>query len=112
MTDTFTWRVHTTAAGRNQAAVNKAQFGDGYAQRSGQGINNNFQNWTITVEGYDVPGGISQVVAFLRAHSAVSFYWKAPLMPVARYVCPSFDINPQGGGLYTITAQFEQAFGS
>ena len=39
MTDTFTWRTRKTAQGTETARTLQAQFGDGYKQIAGIGIN-------------------------------------------------------------------------
>lgn len=110
MAETFNWRVETASSGETTFDVTSAKFGDGYSQDVPQGINNIMRNWDITVSGYAAE--VAPIIAFLDAHQgAERFLWKpSPLRPVGYYKCVRYREQHNGGGHYTITAQFELSY--
>ncbi|WP_243689793.1 phage tail protein, partial [Cronobacter sakazakii] len=50
-TETFTWCPRINAGGEVTHRVRRAQFGDGYAQASGDGINARGQKWDLEFVG-------------------------------------------------------------
>ena len=108
MAETFTWRVETASSGETTFNVSSAKFGDGYSQEVPQGINNIMRSWNITVSGYEAQ--IAPIIAFLEAHAgATRFLWKPPMRPLGYYTCKRFRETPNGGGHFTLTAEFELA---
>lgn len=111
MADTFTW-VPTVAnfSGTDTATVRKAQFGDGYAQRAADGLNNVAASFDLQFIGDAAK--ISAIRAFLIAHGgATSFYWTPPLEAVPLlFVCETWSRPSKDGGIYTMTATFTQTF--
>jgi phage-related protein len=113
MTDTFTWKVTTAASGTGDFAVRESKFGDGYSQIVPAGINNEAQTWNVELIGRDRAGnyGVRDPLAFLRARKGgTSFFWKPPLGVQGYYVCKGYGIRDVGGGLFSLTAKFEQVF--
>lgn len=110
MAETFNWRVESATSGETTFDVTKVKFGDGYSQEVPQGINNVMRTWDITVSGYT--SEIAPIVAFLDAHAgATRFLWKpSPLRPLGYYICTRYREQNNGGGHWTITAQFELAY--
>jgi phage-related protein len=109
MTDTFNWRVHSTASGSGEFTTAKAQFGDGYAQEVPLGLNNEVQKWTITVSDWSAELEAGPL-AFLRAHAGMSFFWTPPAGVPGYYKCKRYQLADQGRGYLTLNAEFEQAF--
>lgn len=108
MTDTFIWRVHSTASGGGRFAVNKTQFGDGFSQVVPQGLNPHTQQWSITVSAYTAD--IKTIRDFLVDHIGESFFWKPPLGVTGYYRCDEgYDPVDQGGGYFTLNAKFYEA---
>ncbi|WP_419689148.1 phage tail protein [Burkholderia theae] len=110
MTDTFIWSPTVEGFGGDTTLrVRKAEFGDGYTQRAGDGLNNRLTPYNLRFVGK--ADKISAILAFLDAHAgAVSFFWTPPLRPQARFVCEKYTEPVKNGNVYTITAQFEPTF--
>lgn len=108
-TPTFTWQPRVEPTGTAKYRVLTAQFGDGYQQTAADGINNKVQSWPLTFSG--TASEITPIRDFLDACGGYqSFYWTPPLGTTGLYVCPSHNIKPLGGGLYELTATFNQVF--
>jgi phage-related protein len=111
MADTFIW-VPTVAnlSGTATATVRKAQFGDGYAQRVADGLNNVASSFNLQFIGDAAK--IAAVLAFLRAKAgAESFYWTPLLWSApALFTCETWGEPTKDGDTYTITATFDQTF--
>lgn len=110
MVDTFQWSPTTQGhSGDTTLRMRKAQFGDGYAQRVADGLNNRQSTYNLRFVGKAEK--IAAILAFLDAHAgAVSFYWTPPLRPQGLFVCEKYAEPTKEGDVYTITAQFEQTF--
>ena len=54
-----------------------SQFGDGYAQESGDGLNGESQSWSLTFGG--LPDEVGPILDFIRRHKGYrSFLWTRP----------------------------------
>ncbi|WP_215846398.1 phage tail protein [Candidatus Pantoea bituminis] len=105
----FTWCPRINAAGETKFSTRKVQFGDGYAQVSGNGLNPRTQSWDLTFTGTE--SFISAIKTFLDSHGGVrAFQWKPPLEPTGLYRCDTYTPTALGAGLFNLTATFEQAF--
>ena len=108
MTDTFSWKPLTNLTGTSNLRVKKAQFGDGYSQEAGDGINNESQSWPLTFSGSKAE--MQPIADFIRAHHGyIGFYWTPLLGSQGLYKVTAFTLN-ENAGVYTITATFEQKF--
>jgi len=109
-TQTFTW-APTVAGSSGDATllVNKAQFGDGYAQRSPDGLNNRSSSYSLTFVGDAAK--ISAIMAFLDARAGgEAFYWTPLLRAQSLFTCEKYTEPTKDGDVYTMTAQFDQTF--
>ncbi|VDY64632.1 Phage-related protein [Shimwellia blattae] len=89
--------------------VRKSQFGDGYAQFSGDGLNCRIQEWDVNFTG--TGEYIGAIKRFLDRHQGVrAFQWTPPLEAAGLYRCEHYKPVPLGGGNYSLSATFEQAF--
>lgn len=105
---TFTYPARVNASGDTQFKVRKIQFGDGYTQVSGDGINNVSQSWNLSFLGDNTY--ILEIIQFLSTHQGVkSFQWTPPLGKMGLYRCDSYKHAALGGDRYSLTATFEQA---
>jgi phage-related protein len=110
MADTFIW-VPTVAqlSGAAKLLTRKAQFGDGYAQRVADGINNRSSSFNLQF--VDNAATISAILAFLDAHAgATAFYWTPLLRQQSLFTCEAYSEPVKDGAVYTITATFDQTF--
>lgn len=106
MTDTFEWKAHANSSGSNDFTLSKAQFGDGYVQTAPLGINAETQRWSVTVGAYTSEA--REIADWLRDHKGEAFFWTPPLSDEGLYQCDGYKPTFQGGGYYTINAEFYQ----
>ncbi|MFZ5760942.1 MAG: phage tail protein [Thermodesulfobacteriota bacterium] len=91
--------------------VQRFEFGDGYTQRIGLGLNQIRENWDVIFK--DISAAEKDaIVVFLKAMAgAEAFYWTPIGESVPRkYTCPEWLPVPQEGGLWTVTAKFIEEF--
>lgn len=110
MTDTFHWRTRNTVRGTEHVSTLQAQFGDGYKQIAGTGINGRSETWDL-----DWSGPRSEAAAlrdFLSAHVTTSFWWTNPWgeRRLYRVKVDSFSASFPVGKKATVSFTFEQAF--
>lgn len=105
----FTWCPHS-ADSVNRFRVNSAQFGDGYKQSVGDGLNNELVAWSLSFR--DLEHKIKPIRDFIRLHKGYKpFYWKPPLETEAfLFEVTEFNVAPLGGRAYSLTATFVQRF--
>ncbi|MDR4898404.1 phage tail protein [Yersinia kristensenii] len=107
--ETFKWCPRLNAEADVKHRVRTAQFGDGYSQVSGDGINSKTQQWTLSFTGNEAH--IAEIMTFLdRMAGMKSFYWKPPLYPTSLFRCAEYKQLALGAGKYTLNATFTQAF--
>ncbi|MGF6976352.1 phage-related protein [Paraburkholderia sp. JPY465] len=111
MADSFTWPPTVAGtSGTDTASVRSAKFGDGYEQRSADGINNIAASFDLQFIGDAAK--ISAIRAFFIARGgATSFLWTPPLeaSPLLFY-CATWSRPTKDGDVYTMTATFTQTF--
>lgn len=108
MADRFTWCATKQSRGTVTGSVRRAQFGDGYAQSSADGINPISSSWNVEFVGRK--DRIKEISDFLRSHVGKSFIWDEPLVGDGFFYCDTFNPSPNGSRLYTLTATFEQTY--
>ncbi|KFK92857.1 MULTISPECIES: phage tail protein [unclassified Serratia (in: enterobacteria)] len=108
--ETFTWRTQGLSEGSYAQRVRTAQFGDGYKQVTGNGINIETQTWPLSFSGQKAE--ILPLLAFVRAHTTKSFVWTPPFgeKGLYRVVADSIKTTPIGGHVVAVSVTFEQAF--
>ncbi|UAN43834.1 phage tail protein [Serratia sp. JSRIV001] len=108
--DTFTWRIQGQPEGSYAQRVRTAQFGDGYKQVAGNGLNIETQTWPLSFTGQKAQ--MLPLLEFARSHTTKSFFWTPPygVKGLYRVVADSIKATPVGGSVMTVSATFEQAF--
>lgn len=107
--ETFSWPPDDEAASDNKLRVRKSQFGDGYAQVVGDGLNGESDSWSLTFGG--VAEETQPILAFIRRHKGFkSFLWVPPGGDLGLYRCETFGIQRRPGGVGVVTATFERAY--
>jgi phage-related protein len=90
--------------------VNTAKFGDGYSQRSGDGLNADQQ----TFAGQFVPVSPSiaaSIVAFFRDHKSTAFRWTLPCDSVERkWIASKWSVSYPVTGRQAISFTFTEVF--
>ncbi|MEE4148372.1 phage tail protein [Pseudomonas viridiflava] len=112
MAETFGFDVQVGASGDVSQRTWSNDFGDGYSQSGGVGINNRSEEWDVTVTGrYGAGQKLQQVREFLDRHEGYkSFLWTPPGGVQGRYLSKGYKPNTLGGGLHSISAHFKQTF--
>lgn len=90
--------------------VNTAQFGDGYSQRSGDGLNSSARVFTA---GWDaIPAAEGETYeAFFDAHKYTPFLWTLPLESVQRkWIAGDSDLGYLGGSTVTLSCPLTEVF--
>ena len=110
MPNTFTWNPDMGPTGTHDVRVLTANYGDGYVQDAGNGINTDLPVWTVRFSnrGY---AEYSAIVAFLVAlNPAVRFYWTPPGGAQALFKCTKFVETPfvNGFAAHSVTATFSR----
>lgn len=107
--ETFTWCPRVNAQQEVSFRTRKAQFGDGYTQVAGDGLNTRSQAWTLEFTGNEAY--ISAIKAFLDRHGGTkSFQWTPPLESAGLYRCAGYKPTPLGNKKYNLSVTLEQAY--
>ncbi len=107
---TFTYPVDRASELTEKPRVLEAQFGDGYSQRTGDGINNRAEVWALTFAAQTVAER-NAILAFLRARNGVeAFDWVSPFGTYGKWVCKEWTGRPDTAVANSITATFTQVF--
>lgn len=107
---TFNWPLSYTPKLTRKPRVLTAQFGDGYSQRVGDGINSNPASWSLTFSARD-KNEASAIVAFLDAQAGVTaFTWTDPTGTTASYICQDYGMSRTSPLSYEVTATFTEVF--
>ncbi|MBN9600834.1 MAG: phage tail protein [Afipia sp.] len=90
--------------------VNEATFGDGYSQRSGDGLNANprtFQaQWSMLEDGQ-----ADAIEAFFETHTKTAFLWTVPLEIVQRkWIAVDWSRGYLGADLVSLSANLKEVF--
>lgn len=91
--------------------VRMAKFGDGYEQRSKDGINVNPRKINLTWPNLS-PAQKDLLINFVRARmGAQAFYWTPPGESTAIKVkCPSWTLRRASGPWWSISCEFVEVF--
>ncbi|WP_085696271.1 phage tail protein [Pseudomonas sp. B26(2017)] len=115
--DTFTWCVRVGSSGTITQRTWSNDFGDGYSQAGGIGINTKSESWDISAVGRlktatTAGDQLQEIRDFLDAQEGYkSFLWTPPGGDQGYYRAPDgYKIDTQGVGIYTLTATFNQVF--
>jgi phage-related protein len=91
--------------------VQRLDFGDGYSQRIGQGLNPISEGWDIILKDITAAEKDTVVVFFKDKNGTEAFYWTPIGESTPRqYTCPEWLPVPQEGQLWTVTAKFVEEF--
>lgn len=105
----FNWIADNGATGESQYRTRSVQFGDGYSQSVGDGINSKTQIWPLSFTKNRVDS--EAIIAFIDQHQGYkAFQWAPPLGTASLWKVTQSTNTPLGGGIYRISATFEQSF--
>ena len=105
----FTWCPRLNASATTKYATRQAQFGDGYMQVAGNGLNPRSQEWSLEFTGSD--SYIRAIKDFIDAHQGVqAFQWQPPLEAVGLYRCDNASPTALGNDKYNLALVFKTAY--
>lgn len=109
-TTVFNFPVQAQDSGQQEYIVRRAQFGDGYEQSAGWGLNGKKKTWSITYSGRK--SDVDEVISFLEERQGwQSFLWRDPTGSLGLYKALSFQVVPYAEDVWRLTATFEQSYG-
>lgn len=104
----FNWIPDQGVTERPTFDVNKVRFGDGYEQRSVNGINSTRQIWDMKFT-LRTKTEILAIDAFIKARKGVtSFTWTTPKGETLRFKCEIFSSSGNHDNDWNAAATFEQ----
>lgn len=104
---TFTWIPLAEVNTPRKPRVREVQFGDGYAQRSKDGLNNNPRSHSLKFDGED--DEMDALEQFLEDRAGVeSFYYAHKYGPKRLYVCQEWNRDDIDGWSSQISATFKE----
>jgi len=106
----FDFKIETKPTGQTAFRVKRAQFGEGYAQKVGDGLNNKFSTWNVAVD--NDYAYVLTAKQFLDQHGGwQSFLWTPPnyTQPI-RVTCETYSEISHVGEQCRLTAVFEQVY--
>lgn len=108
MAATFQWQHRAAPTGTVKHRTLIAQFGDGYVQRAGDGLNTKSAEWPLEFVG--PVEFIEEISDFLDSHAgSKAFHWTPPLGAGSTYVAPDgYTVTPNGSGVLTLSVTFKQ----
>lgn len=112
MAETYGFSTRVGASGDIKQRAWENDFGDGYIQSGGTGINGNSQEWSHQLVGSLEEGQELHLVRdFLDRHEGYrSFLWTPPGGTQGRYKVNGYKLDPQGAGLFRISFTMKQVF--
>jgi len=108
---TFNWSPAPGATQTINPRVRTASFGDGYVQTVRDGINNMPRSWSVQFT--RATSDIDAIEAFLISVGAdVPFNWTPPKGAAGKWLCKSWTQSVPASTVQSISATFDEYFGS
>lgn len=110
----FVWIPAYGAKKKVTSKIRKSEFGDGYSQRTGFGINNQAKEWPLMFD-KRTQAEINSIEAFLDSRAeGQSFLWTPPFSnptnETIRVYYEEYETEATDGGL-TLSTTFKRAYG-
>ncbi|WP_075214459.1 phage tail protein [Mongoliimonas terrestris] len=112
MLQTFNPPVAPSVGGtvKPKVKVLKSEFGDGYTQRTRDGLNHIRQTvelvWSVLTR-----DEANQIIGFLHEHGGTTpFLWSYFGDTERKWTCDDWSTTPISGGYWSVTAKLEQDF--
>jgi phage-related protein len=101
--------LYTSAQKTTKTRILKTNFGDGYSQRAGDGINTTPDSWTV--EFRSTSGNIGSIVTILETKAGHTYFtWTPPGGSEQKWVCSEWTYALLGKSTYSLSATFEEVF--
>jgi phage-related protein len=90
--------------------INAAMFGDGYSQRSQDGLNDDNETFSGQCMSLTKPQ-VDDLIAFFKAHKVTPFLWVPPLEDVSvKWTATKWSRAYAGSGLRHVSFTFTKVF--
>lgn len=111
MAYTFTYTPSKSFTSSTKPRVAVSQFGDGYSQRVGMGINRLVKEWSLTFKSRSITQADS-IISFLEARAGVeAFLWQPPgESNTYSVICSEWTRTYDSNLSATIQTKFTQVF--
>lgn len=107
--DEFTWKPDVGVSGEVTHRKIETQFGDGYTQAVGDGINTKTDKQQVSFT--EKSADIIAIMAFLDARAGVtSFTWTPPLGVQCKWRAGPYTRVSLGADVYRLTVTFQQVY--
>ena len=106
----FTYVPDYGASVTYKPAVTKIQFGDGYSQRTAQGINSVKRVWQLSFNNRSTADSDAMLAFFASMKGATSFDWTPPTGVVGKFICQEWSSNASAYEGWNVSATFEEVF--
>lgn len=104
----FTWLPDHKPKRSIVPRILKAQFGDGYTQRTRSGLNTMLETWTMNFT-LKTRAKVREIEDFLESHAGVdSFTWVTPRGESLSFVCEKWESDYGHDQDCSISCTFEQ----
>jgi phage-related protein len=104
---TFTYKPDYSARKRMKPRVTVLKFGDGYEQRTTDGLNTKLESWSVSFK--RSPTAINSIDSFLNTCGGVTaFNWETPDGVTKTFVCREWEISTDSPGWETLNATFDE----
>lgn len=108
-TEEFTWCPDNGADADVGHRTLDVQFGDGYQQVAGDGVNTRSMVWNLNFQRDQEE--IALIKDFLDRHGGVKpFYWQPPMELKGLYLAKGYKPAALGGRLHSLQVTFRQFF--
>ena len=107
---TFSYLLNYPAKLTREPALLSVQFGDGYRQDAGDGINTNLETWNLQASNLPEFVGIAIDAFLLDKGGYTSFTWTAPQTGATAkdYICKKWNISYNDEDEANFSAVFEE----
>jgi len=107
---TFTYTPDLAAQVQVKPRVLTAKFGDGYEQRTADGINIRPREWGLTFN-TRTDAEIAPIIAFLESSNGISaFDWTPPAGSTGKWVCENWIQTIVAKGVNNLSATFREVW--
>jgi len=108
---TFTYIPSTNFTADNAPRVLTAQFGDGYSQRTADGINTNVKNWDLSFNNRTLEDALAIKDFFITKKGVEAFLWTPPGESTAlSVIAPSWKETYTSPITRTISVNFQRVY--
>lgn len=108
----LTSKISQASAGGVKFRTIKSQFGDGFGQRTPDGLNSRVEMWNLTWENITSSDKATLIAVFDAAGSSEYMTWTTPDGLAGKWIIGEngYTKNTKGGSVWTVSVSLEQVF--